>query len=83
MRDLLTDYETKILTNIAQKTGQDSWFCIKQNKQDNDRIFDKKQNKSMPLKKGIKQLMEEFDYDIFDALTSVEKWTLTCLLADL
>lgn len=83
MRNLLTDYETRVLANIARKTGQDSWFCINQNKQDNDRVYDKKNNKSLPLKKGIKQLMEEIDFDIFEALTNVEKWTLTCLLADL
>lgn len=83
MRNLLTDYETRVLANIARKTGQDSWFYIKQNKQDNDRVYDKKNNKSLPLKKGIKLLMEEIDFDIFEALTNVEKWTLTCLLADL
>lgn len=83
MRDLLTDYETRVLNNIARKTGQDGWFCINQNKQDNDRVYDKKNNKSLPLKKGIKLLMEEINFDIFEALTNVEKWTLTCLLADL
>lgn len=83
MRDLLTDYETRVLINIAHKTGQDDWFCINQNKQDNDRVYDKKNNKSLPLKKGIKLLMEEINYNLFETLTNVEKWTLTCLLADL
>ena len=83
LRNLLTDYEIKILTNIAQKTGQDVWFCIKHNKQESDRIFDKKQNKTISLNMGIKLLLEKFDFDIFEALTDVEKWTLICLLADL
>jgi hypothetical protein len=57
----LTDYEYKVLSKVARKTGSDCWFVIKQDCHGTDYIYDWEQSKRMCLKTGVRILADSID----------------------
>ena len=57
----LTDAEYNILNKIAEATGMDCWFYIKQDSYGTDYIWDCEENKKMCLKTGVSMLCEGID----------------------
>ncbi len=82
----LTQVEYDLLNKIARKTKTDCWFTIKQDKNDEDYVYDLENSKKLPLDKGIVQLLEAIDcketYDSCD-LTSEEENAFKSLIEKL
>ena len=82
----LTDIEFNVLNKIAEKTGMDCWFYIKQDCHGIDYVWDCEEGKRMCLKTGISLLCEGLDcqenYDNCD-LTEVEGKVFKELLSKL
>lgn len=57
----LTDAEYNVLNKIADRTGMDCWFYIKQDGHGVDYVWDCEENKRMCLKTGIGMLCEGLD----------------------
>lgn len=57
----LTDAEYNVLNKIAERTGMDCWFYIKQDGHGVDYVWDCEENKRMCLKTGIGMLCEGLD----------------------
>ena len=54
----LTAKEFYVLCKIASKTKMDCWFCIKQDNNGTDYIYDLEESKRMCLRTGVSQLIE-------------------------
>ena len=64
---ILTDYEYKVLSKVARKTGSDCWFVIKQDCHGVDYIYDWEEGKRMCLRTGVRILADSIDcQDNFD-----------------
>ena len=57
----LTDYEYKVLSKVARKTGLDCWFVIKQDGHGVDYIYNCEESKRMCLKTGVSLLADGID----------------------
>ena len=57
----LTDYEYKVLSKVARKTGSDCWFVIKQDCHGVDYVYDWEENKRMCLRTGVSLLADSID----------------------
>lgn len=57
----LTDAEYNVLNKIADRTGMDCWFYIKQDCNGVDYIWDCEEGKRMCLKTGVGLLCEGLD----------------------
>lgn len=57
----LTDAEFNVLNTIADRTGMDCWFYIKQDCHGKDYIWDCEEGKRMCLKTGVSLLCEGLD----------------------
>lgn len=57
----LTDAEFNVLNKIAEETGMDCWFSIKQDGHGTDYVWDCEEGKRMCLKTGIGMLCEGLD----------------------
>ena len=82
----LTDYEYRVLSKVARKTGSDCWFVIKQDCHGTDYIYDCEQSKRMCLKTGVRILADSIDcQENFDncRLEWTERVTLRNLLEKL
>ena len=78
----LTDKEYNLLDDIATKTHMDCWFCIKQDKNGNEYVFDLENNKRIALSTGVKELIEGIG-DINEILSLDEIEILVELLINL
>ena len=82
----LTDYEYKVLSKVARKTGSDCWFVINQDCHGTDYIYDWEESKRMCLKTGVGILADSIDcQESFDNcwLEWTERVTLRNLFAKL
>lgn len=82
----LTDYEYKVLSKVARKTGSDCWFVIKQDCHGTDYVYDWEEGKRMCLRTGVEVLADSIDcQENFDncRLEWPERVTLRNLLAKL
>ena len=57
----LTDYEYKVLSKVARKTGSDCWFVMKQDCHGTDYVYDWEEGKRMCLKTGVGILADSID----------------------
>ena len=82
----LTDYECKVLSKVARKTGCDCWFVLKQDCHGVDYIYDIEERKRMCLRTGVSILTDSIDcQENFDncCLSDDEKKTLRDLCGKL
>lgn len=82
----LTDKEYNVLNKIAAKTGMDCWFCIKQDSDGVDYVWDLDVGKRLRLQTGVGMLCEGVDcQENYDncALTEIENNTFKELLSKL
>ena len=82
----LTEYEYKVLSKVARKTGSDCWFVIKQDCHGVDYIYDCEEGRRMCLKTGVSMLADSIDcQENFDNcwLNYNERRTLRDLFAKL
>lgn len=57
----LTAAQYGVLNKIARRTKMDCWFCIQQDADGQDYVFDLELNTTLPLDEGIQGLMEGLD----------------------
>lgn len=82
----LTDAEYNVLNKIADRTGMDCWFLIKQDKHGIDYVWDCEEYKRMCLRTGVGMLAEGiYDQENYDncGLTEDESITFCKLLSKL
>ena len=82
----LTDYEYKVLSKVARKTGNDCWFVLSQDCHGVDYVIDWEESKRMCLKTGVSILADSIDcQENFDncCLEWPERVTLRNLFAKL
>ena len=76
----LTALEYDTLSFIAQKSKMDCWFCLVQDKNQNDYVLDLENRKRMSIRQGVKQLVDGMTEQDWEILTREQSFAIVKLL---